>query len=247
MQNVNIKLYKDESAIINDAYDRIVSKIMISKQKSGSGLFTVSGCDPNVGATTTAINIAISLADANWKTLFVDSDIRKGSDSKRLAQSTQYGLSDLLSGETGLEETLCATNIENLHYLPCGNLTSRSMPLISSETFDNVLGTLDKLYDYIIFDSPSLNTTADAAIIASKTAGTILVAGYMQTKTSHIKQAKIELDQLDAHLVGIILNSVPKKDYRRYVSNFDYFIKNPFIKKASGRKKRATPRGNIEE
>ena len=225
MQTVNIEFYQDKNPLVNDAYDRLISKIPLLKQTQGYSLFTVTGCEPGVGSTTIAISIAVSMAKSGWKTLLVDADIRKGADKKRLSADVERGLSEYLSGAAALQDVICETNVTALHYIACGTESDSPVTLLNSEALSIFMKFVAEQYDYVIFDSPSLNTTIDAAIIASKTSGAILVAGYMQTKKAKIEVALRELEQTGANLIGIVLNNVSKKDYRRYIENFDYFMK----------------------
>ena len=231
MQKVEIDFYKDSNPVINDAYDRLISRIPLLKQNSGNGLFTVTGCEPGVGSTTIAISIAVSLACSGWKTLLVDADMRKGPKQKRLSAEVQMGLSDCLEGKAGFTEVTCETNIEHLYYLSCGGETASPVVLLNSTNMDKFIALISESYDYVIFDSSSLNTTIDAAIISAKTSGAILVAEYMQTKRMKIEMAIRELEQTGAGVIGIVLNNVAKKDYKRYIENYDYFEANKRRKK----------------
>jgi capsular exopolysaccharide synthesis family protein len=225
MTTINIDFYRDSSRAVNDAYDRLIAKIPLLKQKLGYRMFTVTGCEPGVGATTIAISLAVSLAGSGWKTLLLDADIRKGPAGKRLSSAGQAGLSELLKGEAEPPSAICKTNIEHLHYLPCGGETENPIVLFNSENMSKLMRMLSDQYDYVILDSPSLNTTVDAAVIASKTSGAILVAEHMHTKKSIIEVAMREMEQTGAAVIGIVLNRVSKKDYRRYIENYDYFLK----------------------
>ena len=225
MQSVNIEFYRDKNPIVNDAYDRLVSKIPRLKQMQGYNLFTVTGCEPGVGSTTIAISLAVSLANSGWSTLLVDADIRKSAEKKRLSAEVKLGISEYLSGSLELNDVVCKTNFAELHYLACGTEAESPVTLLNSDRLDYFMKLVSEKYDYVIFDSPALNTTIDAAIIASKTSGAILVAEYMQTKQAKIEVALRELEQIGGTLVGIVLNNVARKDYRKYIENFDYFTK----------------------
>ena len=235
MQRIHIDLYRDSNVFVTDAYDRLISKIPVMKETKGYKLFTISGCAPEVGTTTIAINIATSLALSGRATLLVDADIRKGLAAKRLNQDLECGMSDYLLGKVECSDAICSTNIEKLSYLACGKENGNPVMLFNSAQFDSFIEMVSSMYDYVIFDSPTLNAAVDAGIIAEKTSGVILVAGYMQTKMAQIRAAKQELEQLNANIIGILLNNVPRKKYKRYVGNYDYFAGTDFSKRAKRR------------
>ena len=235
MQILNLNLYRDKSTPVNDAYDRLVSGIPFLKEEYGYKLFTVAGCEPETGATTVAVNIAVSLAESGCRTLLADADFRKRTLSKRLGANMLQGLSDLLSGEGTLADFVCETGFNGLHFLSCGNAAENPISLLNSNGTGKFIGEASDMYDYCVFDSPALNTTIDSAVMASKTSGAILVARYKKTKRKKIENAARELEQTGGNLIGIVLNGAEKKEYKRYIENYDYF----FQKKGARRKARS--------
>jgi len=219
-------LYLDGNKFMTDAYDRLAAKLSVMKNNGGNSLFTMTGCEPGVGTTATAISTAVSLAMAKHSVLLVDADMRKPSSQKRLNQNVRYGLSDFLTDDIDFQDATGHTNFEYLDYMSCGNKLDNPVMLINSAVFDEFLDYLKSSYDYVVFDTPSLNATVDAGVIASKTSGVVLVAGYLQTRTSQINAAKKELVQLNANILGIILNNIPKSKYKRFVGFYDYFEAN---------------------
>lgn len=224
MQTININFYREKNPVVSDAYDRLISKIPLMKKEKGYALFTVTGCEPAVGSTTIAISIAVALAGFGCSALLVDADMRKRAYKKRLSAESVFGLSDVLTGEVAFSDALCETNINQLYYLACGKDSENPVSLLNSERMNELIDRVSDQFEYVIFDSPALNTTIDAAVITAKTSGAILVAGYMQSKKAKIEVAARELEQTGGNLIGIVLNNVAKKDYKRYIENYDYFI-----------------------
>jgi len=239
MNKIHLDVYSHDNVVFNDAYDRLISKLPMMKDTKGYNVFTISGCEPGVGATAISINISVSLANSNWKTLLVDADMRKSHSMKRLSSDADIGLSDFLSGKASFDDVICLTNIDNLHFMSSGEFSENPVTLLNSERFQEVIRLIGEQYAYVIFDSPALNTTVDASIIAPKTSGVVLVAEYKKTRISKIRSAKEELSQGGANVIGIVLNNVAKKDYKRYVENYDYFSKEKFShqKKAEQKKR----------
>lgn len=222
-QRVHFDLYKHQNPVVNDAYERLVTGIHLQKKKNNFNLFTITSCEPDVGTTTIAISLAISLATAGRKTLLVDTDMRKGANYKRLNQEIELGLSEHLAENASLEAILCETNFLNLKYISSGKKPDSPSDIFLSQKFDDFLDTVKAAYDYVIFDSPSLNAAVDGGIVASKTSAVLLVARQYKTKKSQVKAAKRELKNVGANLLGIVINHVDQKEYKRYLKSYDYF------------------------
>lgn len=222
-QKVHLELYRHRNSIVNDAYDRMVSGIHLHKKSSGYSTFTVTGCEPGAGATTIAISLAISMAISGQKTVLVDTDMKKGSNHKRLNQEIEFGLSHYLTGEASTDSIFCDTNYGNLKYITCGQVHDNAVELLCSNNFDKLMAYIKDNFDIAIFDSPSLNATVDASILAARTDAVILVAEQNKTTTTQIRASKRELDNVGANLLGIVLNQVDKKEYKRFLKHYDYY------------------------
>ena len=223
VQEIPLELYRNKNQIVNDAYDRLAAGIHRHRKNGGLSSVAVTGCQPGAGATTIAISLAISMATSGLRTILLDTDMKKGSRYKRLNQKLEAGLSNYLTMDIPLETIICKTNIENLWYVSCGSISENAVELLCSSKFEKLLGFLKANFDIAVFDSPSLNATVDASILASKTESVILVAEQFKTKMPQIKAAKRELENVGANLLGIVLNHVNKDEYKRYLKDYDYF------------------------
>lgn len=229
MNNKVLDIYRPKNETLNDAFDRLVVTIHHQNRMYNHRTFVLTGCEPRVGTTTIAINVAISLAMSGLKTILIDGDLRKEGKYKRLSDRVEQGLSDVLRCNLDLASAICATNYDTLDYLPSGTQEENPVGLLYSPNLDKVIASLAGYYDYVIFDLPSANAAIDSNILASKVDAVVLVAKQHSTKTMQIKNAKKELDKIAANLVGIVFNNVNASEYRRYMKNYDYFNKGIFI------------------
>lgn len=218
-----IDFYMNTNHYINDAIDRIIVEIHLKKKSDGDKKFILSGCEPGVGATTIAINLAISMANAGWKTILIDGDLRKIAKFKRLNERLEVGLSDYLSGEGLYPQTVYDTNLKNLFYIPSGNKTTNPVSLLCSDKVSELMDQLSKDYDFIVMDMPSLTASVDANVMASKMDGVILVSEYARTDIRSIRKAKDILGSSGGKITGIILNKIYNNEYGNIVKNYDYY------------------------
>lgn len=229
MNNKVLDIYRPKNETLNDAFDRLVVTIHHQKRMYNHRTFVLTGCEPMVGTTTISINVAISLAMSGLKTILIDGDLRKDGKYKRLSDTVEQGLSDVLRGNLDLASAICATNYQTLDYLPSGTADDNPVGILYSPNLNKVIASLSGYYDFVIFDLPSANAAIDSNILASKVDAVVLVAKQHSTTTMQIKNAKKELDKIAANLVGIVFNNVDASEYRRYMKNYDYFNKEKFI------------------
>lgn len=209
-----LEVYRHESAVINDCYDRLMASIYLSAEKKENNMFAFLGCSPKVGTTTIAINSAVSLANSNWKTLMIDADFRKNATNKRLSSEIKQGLADYLMGKAGMNEIICETNIKSLSYISCGSAVDNPVQLICSENFQKLIKEIRHQFDYIIFDASSINTYVDAVLIAKMVDNAILIVSQNETKKKDYKSALAELEKVNATIFGVVLNKIDKDEYR---------------------------------
>lgn len=226
-------IYKSDNTILNDAYDRLVAQLYIKKQNSNLKAIAVSGTEPGVGSTSICINLAISMADAGWKTLFIDADLRKESREKRLNEATA-GLAEYIDSEEKIENVAVATNHDNLFYLSSGSKDVNVVSALCSVRMKELMDNLREKYDYIILDTPAVSSAPDAAVLSTVVDGVILVTSQQKGYTvKAIASAKKQLDEDGANILGIVVNHVEAAEYRRAMKNYDYFKKHKYKVKKS--------------
>ena len=136
----NLELYSINNAALNDAIDRIVVKLHGYKKKSDSKVFLLTGAGANGGTTTVALNIAISLASAGWKTVFLDCDLRKDQQYKRIDNAESASLTSYLS-EKNVEakDIISFTNFDNLDYIAGGDKNDNPVRLLSNAKMEKLI------------------------------------------------------------------------------------------------------------
>ncbi len=123
---------------------------------------------PGAGKSTVVSNVAITYAQAGYKTLVIDGDMRKPTPNLYFNEQNNNGLSSLIIGRTTMSEAITLTEIENLDLLTAGPVPPIPSELIASERFKELVNILfNKRYDIIIVeDTPPVNTVTDAQLYA---------------------------------------------------------------------------------
>ena len=229
--NRKINLYQLQNDLLSDSLDAIIIKLMQKRRNSNIKSLLFCGAEPAVGTTTITINLALSLAQGKNKIVFIDSDMRKLVEHKRLGETPFLGLSDYLSDKATMSEIINNTNISNLDYITGGLSPGQSAKLLSSNNLDKLISSLSGIYDFILFDSPSLGAVNDAAILAMLVDGIFLVVELGMTTKSNIRKSIQNFSGSYDKILGLLINKVDKPEYRVYMRNYDYFQNNRYIHK----------------
>jgi capsular exopolysaccharide synthesis family protein len=176
---------------------------------------TISSPRPREGKTTSTIYIGTTMAQSGQRVLLVDTDLRRPRLHKSLGLSRQQGLTNLILGEVEIESVIKTTDIPNLYVLPCGPLPPNPAELLLTKRFHDLIRELEKRYDYILLDSPPLLAVTDGVVLSRLSDGVLLIAQAGKTAIDDARQAAQQLRDVDAPVLGIILNDMDLSD-RRY-------------------------------
>jgi receptor protein-tyrosine kinase len=163
------------------------------------------------GKSSVAINLALSLASAQIKTLLIDGDLRRPRVAQTLGLVPDVGLTNVLLGKVTIDVAI-QEHASGLEVLASGTTPPNSAELLQSDAMEKLLEDLRQHYEMIIIDSPPLLPVTDAAVLASRSDGAVVVLRHGQTTKEQWRQAQGRLDQVDAVLQGVVLNMVPAKD-----------------------------------
>lgn len=229
MQSKTFHVYDQDNRAVQDAYAMLTANIHLNGRDHRYKTLALTSCKPRVGKTTIAISLAISMASAGWKVLLVDGDMRKQPSDKRLGDVSLLGLSDYLTGEAELRDTLCRTNIPNLTYLHGGESRQNPIGLLCSTRFEELNRIAKEEYDFAVFDTPALSSVVDASLIAARVDATLMVVEFGETSLDSLVPAKEQLEKVNANIMGVVLNKVKKHHYKKFFGSFDYFLGKKFV------------------
>ena len=213
-----------------EAYRSLRTSILLSASDRQLRTMVVTSAHPREGKTTTTVNLAITLAQLGSRVLLIDADMRKPRVAELLkvpASPGGAGLSTCLTGQFTLDQSVVATAVPNVFLVPCGPIPPNPPELLSSKAMRQLLSDAREKFDFVMLDSPPLLMVSDGRILASQADGVILVAHGAQTPRVAVNQAKMQLLQANAHVVGVALNNMDfsrggygKYYYRGYYSSY---------------------------
>lgn len=191
-----------------DAFRGIRMNLIHMYGSAGPLVVTVSSPSTSDGKSFVTSNLALAFADAGWKTLLVDGDLRRGGLHRMFAVSRKPGLTDVLAGEASLDAALRTTAHTGLTFLASGSRTHTGPELLSSPTMAKLLVELRGRYEAILVDSPPLAAGVEPYVLGALTANLLLVL-RMGLTDRELAEAKLDaLDRLPVRVLGAVLNDV---------------------------------------
>lgn len=207
---------------IAEAFRRLRTNLQFLAVDNPPRVIVVTSSVPSEGKSTTALNLALALAEADHKVVLVDGDLRRPSLHNYLNALGQVGFSSVLSGGATLAQVLQETTFGNLTFLGAGTAPPNPSELLGSQAAQKVLSDLREQFDYVIVDSAPLLAVTDSAILATKTDGAIIVCHVGATKRDELSNAVGSLEDVGATLLGAIFSMAPTRGKSAYGYSYGY-------------------------
>ena len=177
---------------------------------------------PGEGKTTTAVNIAIALAQAGQRVLLIDGDLRRPRAASLLGLERSVGFTTVLVGRAQLEESIQRHSASGIFFLASGPIPPNPTEVLQSKAAQSLFDRLSQMFDMVIVDAPPLLPVSDAAILARDVDGAVVVVRHGKTTREQLRQAGHRLEQVDARLFGVAVNMTPKRRDNEYGYGYEY-------------------------
>jgi len=209
------KAYLKPKSIVAEAYRTIRTAVFFGISQEEAKTVLITSPDPGDGKSTVVSNLAITMAQAGQKTLVLDADFRKPIQHNIFQiDSREMGLSNLIAGAINIEEAIQPGPVKNLDILNCGIEVPNPSEVLNSNSFAKVLKVFSERYDRVIVDSPPVGPVADSQILAALCDITLLILRAEKSTRRHSQQARDSLLSVGGHILGAIVNGVPRKHGR---------------------------------
>ncbi len=222
---------------VSEAYRSLRTNLQFSNADKKLHCLLVTSSGPAEGKSTTAANLAIAISMQGARTILVDTDLRRPVIHRIFGLEKNRGLTNVLVGKMGLDDAIQPSNIQNLDILTSGILPPNPAELLGSERMKEFIATIKGRYEMVIFDSPPLIAVTDAAVLAKELDGVLLVVKSGQTNQDALTRAVELLGNVNARLLGALLNGVSRENtYGSYY--YYYYYHYYYYYGESGDKKR---------
>jgi succinoglycan biosynthesis transport protein ExoP len=226
---------------VAEAYRSLRTNVEFLSLEKNAKTICLTSASLMEGKTTTAINLAISVAQMGKKTLLVEADLRKPFLHHAFGIPRDPGLTevilgnkewrdclrtatDLMLGPLGVDTLMNSPNIDKLHVLTSGTPPPNPAEFLNSQRMNELIASFREEFDVVIFDCPPILPVTDAAILASKTDGTMIVYRVGKIARSALKRAKVLLEHVHGRVLGVVLTGLKAEispdyealEYHRY-------------------------------
>ncbi|UJP08924.1 CpsD/CapB family tyrosine-protein kinase [Microbacterium sp. KUDC0406] len=174
-----------------------------------TGVFVVTSAGPGEGKSTTAANLAISIAETGRRVVLIDADLRLPRVAGLFGVEGGIGLSDVLVGRFRLNDVLQRWQRGTLFLLPSGTIPPNPAELLGSGAMDTLLKDLAAAFDVIIIDSPPVLLVTDAAVVSRFATGAIVVVAAGTTHRPRLVDAVRTIEAAGPRVLGTVITMLP--------------------------------------
>ncbi|WP_370617609.1 polysaccharide biosynthesis tyrosine autokinase [Mumia sp. Pv 4-285] len=182
----------------------------------------VTSSVPEEGKTTTAINLALTLAIAQHRVVLVEGDLRRPRVADYMGLTSGIGLTSVMIGRRTLAEAVQPTANSFLDVLTSGPIPPNPAELLQSQAMADTLRELRATYDIVLVDAPPLLPITDAAVLASQCDGAVLVVSGKKTTRDQVRQSVDRLNGVGARLLGTVMTMTPARSREGGLSGYGY-------------------------
>jgi capsular exopolysaccharide synthesis family protein len=227
MENQSIYLVSHfvPQSMMAESFRAVRTSVQFNNAEKKIKSIAIASTSPKEGKTVVAINLALTMAQGGMKVLLVGSDLRKPTVDRVFGVGLTPGLVDVLMGNLPWRDTvktvmdmvmgkmsqtqvMATPGLDNLHIITSGPKPPNPAELIESNAMNDFLEEAKEEYDMIIFDSPPVLSTADAAILSAMVDGVLLVYRVGSVSRGLLKRATAQLEQVKCNIIGVILNGM---------------------------------------
>ena len=209
-----ILLDKDRHA---EAFRWLLTNLMALINRQAVKTLCIISAEPQEGKSSVTANLAIAMGQAGLRVVVIDADHRRPAQHTIFKASNDAGLSDVIQDFAPLPDVLQPTSFPGVTVLSSGTAQTTPSQLTYGRRFTEVLGLLEEDYDLILVDTPASLAVADAAALAPRTDGSLLIVRHGHLQQKRLQSLQRQFEQVHARLLGVVINRAkPHSHYHKY-------------------------------
>ncbi len=212
MPAANLITLTEPRSAAAEAYRTLRTNLMFSSVENPISTLVVTAPAEGEGKSLVLANLAVTFAQSGHRTILVDSDLRRPTQHTLWGLDNARGLTTMMLDDSALASPpLASVGVDNLQVLPAGELPPTPADVLGSQRMIDIIGLLKARAQYVLFDSPPVLAAADAALLASRLDGVLLVVRAGHTRREHAARAREALERVHARIVGAVLSNAPRE------------------------------------
>jgi succinoglycan biosynthesis transport protein ExoP len=205
-----------------ESYRGLRAGIDFSAMDAPVATLAVSSARAGEGKSLTAINLAIAMAVDGRSVILVDADLRWPSLHRLLGLQPSPGLSEVITGQCGLQEALQPVPEHQLLVLTGGSIPRNPAEMLNTAAMQNIIRQLSEQTDIVIFDTPPCVPFTDAQVLATKLDGMLLVTALGEARKAELQRARQLIDQARIRVLGVVFNKI-RDDHGSSYLRYSYY------------------------
>ena len=204
-----------------ESFRQLRTNLQFANVASAARSILVTSSLPGEGKSTTATNLALALAQSGQSVCLVDADLRRPMVNEYLGLDRHAGLTSALIGQADVEDLLQGWGDDRLFVLTSGPIPPNPSELLGSAQMNDLLALLEDTFDTVVIDAPPLLPVTDAAVLAQRAQGVIVVAGVRKARRQDLERSLNNLKIVGVDILGVVLNRLPAKGPDSY--SYSYY------------------------
>lgn len=192
---------------IGEAYQMLQANLKFLSSDKEIQTIVVTSSVSKEGKSEVASNLAVAIAQVGRRVLLVDADMRHPVQHHVWNMTSGLGLSNVIVDHVPIERAIEQV-MPNLYVLSSGVLPPNPLALLDSKRMAALVTSFAKQFDFVIFDTPTLSGTADAAVLSKLADGILLVVRPGVITVESAIAAKEFLTQSSQNVLGMVINGV---------------------------------------
>lgn len=206
-QRVRLITAVDPKNVVSEQFRTLRTSIDFSSAtKEGMKTLMISSSLPSEGKSTISANLAVVYAQQNKKVLLVDADLRRPTLEMTFKLTNNFGLTNYLVNYKNDVDHIITNVLNNLDVIASGPIPPNPAELLGSQRMAELIITLKKKYDIIIFDVPPFLAVTDAQVLVQKMDGVAIVVDSGKTSKVALQRTREMLNISKAQVIGFIYN-----------------------------------------
>jgi succinoglycan biosynthesis transport protein ExoP len=208
-----------------DAYDWLHTNLLFAAVGQEAKTVMITSAIPGEGKTTTALNLARTMAERGERVLLIDADLRRGRIDAAMGTPGARGLADLVAGTVAIEEVLQEVEMEggSLTYLAAGSAPEHPTNLLRNARTRLLVQWAARKFDRVVIDSPPVHAVADAAVLAQYADGVVVIARSGVTPYGALANTAEQLRRAGIPMLGGVMNDVDFDRDARYDASYRWY------------------------